>query len=220
MQHFDTPAAITAVVEIPMGLIQITASDRTDTAVEVTPSNPKKDRDRKLVEQTTVEYAEGVLRVVAPVKNQLGNPGAIDVKIELPAGSKIEAKAASGEFRTDGGLGEVVFEGAQGRIQVADAVGGTFTLAAGDIAVGRLGGSATVSTQKGDIRIDEAVSGTLELSTQAGAISVVAAEGVSAALDAGTGYGRIANALKNTEGTPDLSIRATTSYGNIEARSL
>ncbi|MFF5295250.1 hypothetical protein [Paractinoplanes globisporus] len=42
----------------------------------------------------------------------------------------------------------------------------------------------------------------------------------SAALDAGTSYGRIHNALKNTEGTPDLDIHATTAYGNITARSL
>jgi hypothetical protein len=32
----------------------------------------------------------------------------------------------------------------------------------------------------------------------------------SASLDAGTGYGRIHNALKNTEGTAELNIHATT----------
>ena len=57
------------------------------------------------------------------------------------------------------------------------------------------------------------------LRTQSGDISVGAAAGVSAALDAGTGYGRISNALKNN-GTTELDIRATTSYGDIAARSL
>ena len=57
------------------------------------------------------------------------------------------------------------------------------------------------------------------LRTQSGDISVAAAAGVSAALDAGTSYGRISNALKNN-GSAELDIRATTSHGDITARSL
>jgi hypothetical protein len=63
------------------------------------------------------------------------------------------------------------------------------------------------------------VRGTVVLRTQSGDISVVAAAGVSAALDAGTDYGRVSNALKN-DGTAGLHIRAITSYGDITARSL
>ena len=44
--------------------------------------------------------------------------------------------------------------------------------------------------------------------------------GASATLDAGTTYGRIRNTLKNTDGTADLNIHATTAYGDITARSL
>ncbi len=57
------------------------------------------------------------------------------------------------------------------------------------------------------------------LRTQSGDISVSAAAGVSASLDAGTGYGRISNTLKN-DGTAELDIHATTSHGDIAARSL
>jgi hypothetical protein len=63
------------------------------------------------------------------------------------------------------------------------------------------------------------VRGTVVLRTQSGDISVAAASGVSAALDAGTGYGRISNTLKN-DGTAELDIRATTLQGDITARSL
>jgi hypothetical protein len=52
-----------------------------------------------------------------------------------------------------------------------------------------------------------------------GDIEVSAAPGVSASLDAGTSYGRISNALKN-DGSAELDIHATTSYGDIAARSL
>ncbi|MCT9113547.1 hypothetical protein N4G69_49985, partial [Streptomyces mirabilis] len=59
----------------------------------------------------------------------------------------------------------------------------------------------------------------VELRTQSGDITVGAADGVSATLDADTAYGRISNALKN-DGTTELDIRATTSRGDITARSL
>jgi hypothetical protein len=49
---------------------------------------------------------------------------------------------------------------------------------------------------------------------------VGAAAGTSATLDAGTTLGRIHNALKNTGGPPDLDINATTTVGDITARSL
>lgn len=63
--------------------------------------------------------------------------------------------------------------------------------------------------------------GTVTLRTEKGEISVGAARGVSASLDAGTSYGRIHNALVNTEGTAaQLDIHATTAYGDITARSL
>ncbi|GAB3959002.1 hypothetical protein GCM10029978_005160 [Actinoallomurus acanthiterrae] len=57
------------------------------------------------------------------------------------------------------------------------------------------------------------------LRTQSGDISVTAATGVSASLDAGTSYGRITNSLKN-DGAAELDIHATTSHGDITARSL
>ena len=61
--------------------------------------------------------------------------------------------------------------------------------------------------------------GTVVLRTQSGDITVGAAAGVSAALDAGTSHGRVSNALKN-DGATELDIRATTSDGDITARSL
>ncbi|KPC59150.1 hypothetical protein ADL29_36260 [Streptomyces chattanoogensis] len=137
----------------------------------------------------------------------------------MPAGSHIDARAASAELRTVGRLGDVVFEGAYSQIKVDEAASVRLTAVDGDVAVGRLGGPAEISTARGDIRITEATGGKVVLRTQAGDITVGAAAGVSAALDADTAYGRISNALKNN-GTADLDIRATTSHGDITARSL
>ncbi|WP_328398848.1 DUF4097 domain-containing protein [Streptomyces sp. NBC_00390] len=223
MQKYDTPAPISAVLDIPAGCIRFIAADRADTTVEVLPANASKGRDVKAAEQTTVEYADGVLRIDAPAaKNQyLGPSGSIEVTIQLPADSRIEAKSSCAGFRAVGRLGHVVFEGAHGTIKIDEAASMRLTAAAGDVSIGRLGGPAEISTQKGDIHIAEAVRGTVVLTTQMGDVSIGAAHGVSASLDAGTGYGRLHNALKNTDGAAaGLNIRATTSHGDITARSL
>jgi hypothetical protein len=221
MQKFDTPAPIRVVLDIPAGRVQFIAADRADTAVEVLPANPSKSRDAKTAEQTTVAYADGVLRIRAsePKNQLLGPSGSLEVTVKLPAGSHIEARTASCELRGLGRLGDIVFEGAYRQIKIDEAASVRLTAVDGDVEVGRLGGSAEISTARGDIRIAEAVRGAVVLSTQSGDISVGAAAGVSAALDAGTGHGRISNALKNN-GTAELDIRATTSHGDITARSL
>jgi DUF4097 and DUF4098 domain-containing protein YvlB len=220
MQKFDTPTPISAVLDIPAGRIRFIAADRADTAVEVLPADASKGRDVKVAEQTEVEYGDGVLRIEASAKNQfLGPSGSIEVTVQLPAGSQVKAKAASAELRAVGRFGDVAFEGAHGAIKLDEAASVRVTTVGGDVSVGRLNGPAEISTGKGDIRIAEAVRGTVVLRTQAGDVSVGAAHGVSASLDAGTTYGRIHNALKN-EGAADLNIHATTAYGDIVARSL
>ncbi|MER7174722.1 DUF4097 family beta strand repeat-containing protein [Streptomyces mesophilus] len=220
MNKFDTPAPISAVLDIPAGRIQFIAADRTDTAVEVLPANASSSRDTKAAEQVSVAYADGVLTISAEANRVLGSPGAVEVTVQLPAGSRIDAKAASSELRGVGRLGDVTFEGAHGTVKLDETEGARITLQAGDITVGRLGGPAGISTQKGNIEIAEAVRGSFELRTEHGDITLTAAQDASATLDAGTGYGRVNNALKNTGGTPDLTVQATTSYGNITARSL
>jgi DUF4097 and DUF4098 domain-containing protein YvlB len=221
MQKFDTPAPISAVLDFPAGRIQFIAADRADTTVEVRPANPSKNRDIKTAEQTTVAYADGVLRITAstPANQLFGPSGSLEVTVQLPGGSRIEAKAASAELRGVGRLGDVVFEGAYRQIKIDEAASVHLTAIDGDVEVGRLNGPAVISTARGDIRITEAVRGTVVLRTQSGDITVGAAAGVSAALDAGTGHGRISNSLKN-DGTTELDIRATTSDGDITARSL
>jgi hypothetical protein len=221
MQKFDTPAPVSAVLDVPGGRIQFIAADRADTTVEVLPASPYKSRDTKTAEQTTVTYADGVLRIAAPAGgNQLfGSCGSLEITVQLPAGSRVEARAASAELRGVGRLGDVAFDGAYRRIKIDEAASVRLTATDGDVEVGRLNGPAQISTARGDIRITEAVRGTVVLRTQSGDISIAAASGVSASLDAGTGHGRVSNALKN-DGTAGLDIRATTSRGDITARSL
>ncbi|MGW5126941.1 DUF4097 family beta strand repeat-containing protein [Streptomyces sp. NPDC004069] len=222
MQKFATPAPVSTVLDIPAGRIQLIAADRVDTTVEVLPADASKGRDVKAAEQVRIAYDDGVLHVVvADTHRVLGNFGFVEVTVQLPAGSRVRARAAGGEFRTVGRLDDVTFEGAQGSVEVDEAASACLTLAAGDITLGRLDGTARLATRKGDLTVTEAVGGTLTLRTEQGDIAVTTARGTSAALDAGTTYGRVTNSLLGTQGAgAALTVHATTAHGDITARSL
>jgi hypothetical protein len=176
MQTFATTAPITGVLYVPAGRIRFTASGQPETTVQIAPADPAKGRDAKLAGQVSVTYSDGTLRVAAPAGNRiLGATGAVEVTVTLPAGSSVQAKAASAQFTTTGRLTDVTYTSSQGTIAVEDA--NTATL-----------------------------------------VTVAAAPGTSAALDAGTTTGRINNALTNS-GAPALNIHATTTVGDITATS-
>ncbi|MGW4839190.1 DUF4097 family beta strand repeat-containing protein [Streptomyces globisporus] len=221
MQKFATTAPVTAVLDIPAGRIQFIAADRADATVEVRPTDASRSRDVKAAERVEVTRDEGVLRVTAQAAGHrlLGTSGSVEVTVQLPAGSHVEARSDAAELRAVGRLGEVTFDGGYRWIKIDEAAGVRLTAIEGDVEIGRLGGPADISTTRGDIRIAEAERGTVVLRTQSGDISVTAAAGVSAALEAETALGRVGNALKNN-GTTELAIRATTGLGDITARSL
>ncbi|MFI7289707.1 DUF4097 family beta strand repeat-containing protein [Streptomyces anulatus] len=221
MQKFDTTTPVTAVLDIPAGRIQFIAADRADATVEVRPADASRSRDVKAADRIEVAYGDGVLRITAQAAGNriLGDSGSVEVTVQLPAGSHVEARSGAAELRGVGRLGDVAFDGAYRRIKIDEAASVRLTATEGDVEIGRLGGSAEISTARGDIRIAEATRGTVVLHTRSGDISVTAAAGVSAALDAGTDHGRVSNSLKS-DGTAELDIRATTSHGDIAARSL
>ena len=224
MQKFDTPAPISAVLDIPAGRIQFIAADRADTTVEVLPADASKSRDVKAAEQTTVAYADGVLRIDGrqAAKNRvLGPSGSVEVTVQLPAGSRVEAKAASAELRGVGRLGDVAFEGAHGHDQARRGRASASPSRRGDVTVGRLSGPGEISTRRATSASPRPCAARSRCAPSPASITVGAARGVSATLDAGTRYGRITTPSRTpTAPPPSSTIRATTTYGDITARSL
>ncbi|MEU8779208.1 DUF4097 family beta strand repeat-containing protein [Streptomyces sp. NPDC048606] len=220
----DAAAVVTAVLEVAAGRVRFVAVGRDEVSVEVLPADASKGRDVKAAERVGVEYADGILSVRAEKsgKGLFGeDAGEVEVTVHLPAGSRVEARTASAEVRGVGRLGEVVVESAHGRVDLEEVAGARVGLEAGDIRIGRLDGPATLTTRHGDLHVAEAVRGAVNLRTEHGAITVGAAAGVSATLDAGTSYGRVHNALANTTGSgAALDIHATTAYGDITAHTL
>ena len=222
MQKFDTAGPIAVVLEIPAGRVRFIADERADVIVEVLPAEAGKKRDVKAAEQTEVEFRDGVLRIVTVDANRVfGSSGEIDVTVQLPAGSRVEGKAGAAELYSTGRLGEVVFDGGYRTVELDEVASAVVKAHTGDVSIGSLSGPAQISNGKGDITVAKAVAGEVVLRTGSGNLKIAAAEGVSATLDASTAYGRISNALKNSEGAgAALVVKATTSHGDITATSL
>ena len=157
MPTFDSPEPISVTVEFGVGDLRIVASDRTDTMVEVRPSDPAKKADVTAAEQTRVEYAGGRLLIKAPKSwrryTPRGDGEAIDVQIELPAGSHLRGDTGVAALRCQGRLGECRYKTGVGDIQLDQAGAVHLRTGAGDITLERADGDAELSTGSGSVRI-------------------------------------------------------------------
>jgi hypothetical protein len=156
MPSFDTPRPIAATVELYVGDVRIAAGDRTNTTVEVRPSDPQSDLDVRVAEQTRVEYADGRLFVKAPRPRGLGmfgKPGSVDVEIALPTGSRLRGDAAVGAFHCTGTLGEVRIKTSTGDVHLDHSATLDLHTASGAVAVGTVAGDARATTSSGTMRI-------------------------------------------------------------------
>jgi DUF4097 and DUF4098 domain-containing protein YvlB len=159
MPTFNTPKPIAVTVELGVGDLRIAASDRSDTLVEVRPSDPAKKSDVTAAQQTRVEYANGRLLIKAPKGwkqyTPRGGGESVDVRIDLPTGSHVRADAGVAAFHCSGHLGECHLKTGVGEIQVDEAGAPVEVRAgAGDITMGRVAGHADVTTGTGAVRID------------------------------------------------------------------
>jgi len=157
MPLFETPEPISVTVELGLGDLRVVASDRTDTLVEVLPSNPAKKADVAAAAETRVEYAGGMLVVKAPSRWLYSFRGAgsesVDVRIDLPAGSHLDAKVGAGPIRSTGRVGNCRAKTGIGEIRLDETDALEASTGAGEISVGAATGRADVSTGTGALRI-------------------------------------------------------------------
>ncbi|HEX6220397.1 MAG TPA: DUF4097 family beta strand repeat-containing protein [Acidimicrobiia bacterium] len=191
---FDTSEPIAAEVDIAAGSIHLIAGDQTNTVVTVNPANPSSKMDVEAAEKARVELSGSGLSVVVPKPGGIMSYisfrdwGLVDVVIELPAGSSVDAKTGAGDLRADGQFGEVgarsgagdihvdqaharrLVSGA-GRLTLGSSLGDTELITAGDMDIGLVEGSAQVKNLNGRTRIGK-VSGRLRVRSANGDISV------------------------------------------------
>jgi DUF4097 and DUF4098 domain-containing protein YvlB len=159
MPTFATPHPVSATVELALGDVRITASERADTVVDVRPSDAANEADVKAAEATHVDYANEKLVVKAPKTRPLlgarNNTGSIDVTIEVPAGSHLDGSGQMADFHADGRLGDCRVRTGLGRVELDWAGALHVKNGAGDVTVDRTTGHAEIVVGSGDVRLRE-----------------------------------------------------------------
>lgn len=178
ISNFNTPSPIAVTLDLYVADVHVVASDRTDTVVEVRPSDTGKSADVKAAENTHVEYddaARTLSVIMRKPRNRFVNfskrPESIDVVIQLPTGSDVRGEAELGDYRTEGVLGAVALKTDLGAVRIGET--GTLNIRTrlGEISVGTASDSAEVHSGSGEIRIG-AVDGTADVSTSNGTIRI------------------------------------------------
>jgi DUF4097 and DUF4098 domain-containing protein YvlB len=208
MPNYATPELISVRLELGVGNVRIAASTRTNTVVDVRPSDESDESDVKAAQQVRVDYANGTLRVTGPkarVFDFSRKTRSVDVSIDLPSGSEVSAEILMGDFRCAGRLGECRVKTSCGNVWVertgplrldsgaghitADGVAGNAEISTGfgKVQIGEVEGSAVVNSSNGDIMI-EGVTGDARVRTANGEIRVGRA---GAGVDAKTSNGSI-----------------------------
>ncbi|WP_315096665.1 DUF4097 family beta strand repeat-containing protein [uncultured Cellulomonas sp.] len=275
MPTFPTPAPIDLAINLPVGAIQVLATDRADTVVSVTPTNPNRAVDRRGAEETTVDLDGRRLTVMGPRPrlSWIGPTESVDVTVEVPTGSRLTVEISVGGVRTVGRLGATRIKNATGGVEV-DGTGdlwvraghgsvtaetadggveitadhgrirlGTVTgdsvlkashgtvqveesggdleakLSYGDLDIGRALGSITAKTAYGAIQVGEVSSGSVQLESGYGQVTVGVRPGVPAWLDLSSKDGHVRNHLDGDrapgESEQTVVVRARTRSGDI-----
>ncbi|AHI02132.1 DUF4097 family beta strand repeat-containing protein [Kutzneria albida] len=192
MPKFDTPEPISVTLELGVGNVRITASDRTDTIVDVRPSDETDESDVQAAQQVRVDYANGRLQVTGPkarVFDFSRKTRSVEVSIDLPSGSQVSGEVQLGDLSGTGWLGECGFKTSTGNVRLertgplrvdtaaghvtADGIAGNAEIhtGSGKVRIGEVEGSVVVKNSNGDTTID-AVTGDIRVRAANGDISV------------------------------------------------
>jgi DUF4097 and DUF4098 domain-containing protein YvlB len=214
MPTYNTPNPIDLAINLQVGAIEVVASDRADAVVTVSPTSPTKAVDRRGVEDTKVVFDGERLTITGPrPRISWIGPGpydSVDVKVELPTGSRLTAEIAVGRVHTVGRLGATRVKASTGSVDI-DTTGDLWLRAShGTATLGTAEGNVEITADHGQIRIGT-VAGDATLKASHGSVTVGESGGD---LEAKLSYGdlEITRAL--------ASVAAKTAYGNIDLREV
>lgn len=160
------------------------------------------------------------LTVTAPEGSRLAlRTGAGDVAVTGAAGES-DVKTGSGDVALGTVDGPTRLRTGSGGITLAAATGLTDIKAgSGDVRVGEIAGELRIRAGSGDVDVADARSGSLELATGSGRLSVAVHPGVGAELDLSSGSGRASSELEvgavAPAQAPTLRVRGRTGSGDV-----
>jgi Putative adhesin len=228
MQSFPTPEPVAVTIEANFADVQIAASDRSDTVVDVRPTDPDDHAHVEVAEATRVEMLGDQLRVIAPKPSLMAriiSSPSLDITITVPTGSAVRATLGAGNVEATGTLGACKLRTGAGTIRLGDTGPLEARSGTGDIVVRHVAGDATIETPAGHTQIASAtgnveikngstgprigvVGGDLTVRAGHGRIEV---ESVAGNVDARTAHGAVV--IGRAAGA-DVDLR--TSHGDLE----
>ncbi len=158
MPTYDTPEPIAVVVDLGVGTVRLAASERHDTVVEVRPTDETDASDVAAAQEVRVGYTDGTLRVSGPRWRTFDfsrKSRSVDVRIELPSGSQVQAELQVGDLRGAGLLGQCTVKTSVGNLWLERAGSVRLSTSAGDVSATVVTGDAEVATSSGRIRLGE-----------------------------------------------------------------
>jgi hypothetical protein len=225
MPAFPVTGPIDADLDVSIGSIDIIASDRADAVAEVVPTHPGRSGDESLAREATVILDGARLRVRVPRRlNLFGQSDSVDVRVELPTGSRLAIQSGYGSVRIRGTVGASRITAKYGNV-TADEVGdlvlatpyGTAEIAVvagtldataghGHVRVGRVAGAAqlrgahgTIEVGEADGPVDAATSGPLTIDRSRADVTARSAHGAIRVRSAETGVLRLENGYAEVE---------------------
>lgn len=215
---FETPDPIDLEVRLGSSDIDITATERADTYVRVTPTDGDEDSatDRVRVE---CHGHRVVIEEVHGVGGLRRNRGRYDIRVELPSGSAVAVTVGSGDVTTRGLIGSLRAKTGSGDLHVDECGPAQVLVGSGDIDIASALNGAVVKSGSGDVVVRSACAGEFDFTTGSGDVRCGIPEGVAAELDMKSGLGSIENRLSSSESKPEAStyirVRAKTGSGDI-----
>ncbi len=189
MPTFETPEPISVTLKVAVGNIYVAASRRADTTVEVLPTDRSSKGDIAAAAETRIEYGDGTLSVRDASRwRQFGwwdKKRSVDVRIELPSGSRLQCDAIVVGFESVGPLGDCRVTTGAGEIHVEQAGPAQLETGAGDVTAGHILEWVKIKTGSGTVRVGSVegaatihnANGTTLLSEAGGKVDVGAANG-------------------------------------------
>ncbi|KZB81487.1 DUF4097 family beta strand repeat-containing protein [Amycolatopsis regifaucium] len=154
MTAYLTPEPITATLTTAGALVRIAASDRTDTVVHVEPVDGANKSNVKVAEGTKVGFSDGELSIKTTKSGDKN--GSVAITIELPAGSRLILNSATTDVHAAGPLGDCELNISSGQVRLDRVSALRANLAAGEVEIGRIAGTADIEGGSAGVRIGEA----------------------------------------------------------------
>lgn len=225
MPRYATSGPIEVEIDLGIGHIDLVASDRDDITAEVTPTKPGRSGDASLAREARIGFEGDRLTVVVPRRlNLFGRSDSVDLRVEVPTGSRVTLVSGYGSVRARGTLGDcrmtakygsvradvvgnLVLESAHGTIEVGEVTGALdATVGHGDVKVGRVGGATRVRGSHGPIElgtttgpVDVTTSGPLTIDLALGDVTAKSAHGAIQVREVSGGSVRLENGYAEVE---------------------